>query len=94
MRLECILSMATTTIHVPDNLLREIDRAAKALEMSRNRFVLRGCIDALKRYEGDWPEGFFSRRSQVEDQPLLSEATAELEREVLSRRLNRGAVAL
>jgi hypothetical protein len=86
--------MATTTIHVPDHLLGEIDRAAKSLEMSRNRFVLRACMDALKRHEGDWPEGFFSRPGDPENQRLLAEATMELEREVLSRRRNRGAVAL
>lgn len=86
--------MPSTTIHIPETLLREIDRAAKDLGISRNRFVLHACTDALARHAGDWPEGFFDRRLSEPDRRLLERATRELERDVRSLRRNRGAVSL
>ena len=91
--IEYILFVATTTIHVPDDLLRDIDRAAGAAGTSRNRFVIAALREALAHSGGDWPEGFFSNRTSA-DQQLLDEASADLERNVLARRANRGAVAL
>jgi len=86
--------VATTTIHVPDDLLRAIDRASSSLGISRNRFVLQACREALEREAGDWPEGFFDAALEQADAQLLVEASLELDREVRSQRRNRGAVAL
>ena len=86
--------MASTTFHIPDELLKKIDRAAQSLGVSRNKFVLQACGDALAKQDGVWPQGFFDSLSGSEERSLLEEATRELEREVLARRMNRGAVAL
>jgi hypothetical protein len=86
--------MASTTFHIPDGLLRDIDRAAQSMGVSRNRFVIKACGDALARQAGEWPQGFFDSEFSNVDKKLLAEATRELENEVLARRMNRGAVAL
>jgi metal-responsive CopG/Arc/MetJ family transcriptional regulator len=85
--------VASTTFHIADMLLREIDRAARRMGLSRNRFVIKACEEALARQAGEWPEGFFNPLDDHEERKLLAEATRDLEREVLARRMNRGAVA-
>ena len=86
--------MASTTFHIPDGLLHDIDRAARSMGVSRNRFVLQACGEALARQAGEWPAGFFDTSNSKEDEELLAEATRELEEGVLAQRMNRGAVAL
>jgi hypothetical protein len=86
--------MPSTTFHFPDDFLKEIDKAARALRMSRNRFVLQACSEALARQAGEWPDGFFDLPHSKADETLLVESTRELEQGVLARRMNRGAVAL
>jgi predicted transcriptional regulator len=86
--------MASTTFHIPDTLLREIDRAAQRMGLSRNRFVIQACGEALARQAGEWPAGFFDAQEDEEELELLVEATRDLERDVFARRMNRGAVAL
>jgi hypothetical protein len=86
--------VATTTVHIPDQLLARIDREARAQGLSRNRFVIAACVDALGRHAGQWPEGFFDTGLSPEDEHLLRAATAEIERAITSQRRNRGAVAL
>jgi hypothetical protein len=86
--------MASTTFHIPDHLLREIDRAARSRGVSRNKFVLQACGEALAREAGAWPQDFFEPSLDPDDENVLAQATRELEREVRARRTNRGAVAL
>jgi hypothetical protein len=62
--------------------------------VSRNRFVLQACGEALARQAGEWPAGFFDTSNSKEDEKLLAEATRELEKGVLAQRMNRGALAL
>jgi len=93
-RIEYILFMPSTTVHIPEDVLSKIDLAARDLGVSRNRFVLQACKEALARQAGEWPKRFFESVHSREDQGLLAEASRELEREVLMRRTNRGAVAL
>ena len=86
--------MATTTIHVPGSLLATIDRAAASRGVSRNRFVLDACREALARNGGEWPAGMFDAPLKPDDQALLTQATKELEGIVAAGRRNRGAVLL
>lgn len=46
-----------TSVHLPQELLRAVDRKAKALRISRNQFVVR----ALQREveSSEWSAGFF-----------------------------------
>jgi predicted nucleic acid-binding protein len=46
-----------TTIHIPDALLAEVDKRAKALWLSRNRFILTALEKALAAERG-WSPGF------------------------------------
>jgi hypothetical protein len=84
----------STTFHVPDELLRDIDQAARGSGQSRNKFVLQACRDALARKAGEWPRDFFAPLTDPGDERLLAEAGKELEAAVLAHRRNRGAVAL
>jgi hypothetical protein len=93
-RIEYILFVPSTTFHVPDDLLVDIDRAARARGQSRNRFVLQACREALARKAGEWPRDFFAPLADPEDERLLADAGKELEAVVLAHRRNRGAVAL
>ena len=93
-RIEYILFVPSTTFHVPDDLLVEIDRAARTRGQSRNKFVLQACREALARKGGDWPKDFFAPLAAPEAERPLAEAGMELETAVLAHRRNRGAVAL
>jgi hypothetical protein len=84
----------TTTFHLPDSLLADIDRAARRAGMSRNKFVVRACREALSRDAGEWPEGFFDSHLSQEERQLLAEATLEMEGVIAGARRNRGAVAI
>jgi metal-responsive CopG/Arc/MetJ family transcriptional regulator len=45
-----------TTIHVPDELLERVDARAKALGLSRNRFIVEALEKSLGVQEGWSPE--------------------------------------
>ena len=52
--------MPSTTVHFPPQLLERIDAVAQRQGVSRNRFVIRACQDAVARDAGEWPENFFA----------------------------------
>ena len=60
-----------TSVHIPPNLLKQADKRAKALGISRNKLIIRALERELSPQSG-WPEGFFEHF-----QPLDSE-TAKL----------------
>ncbi len=86
--------MPSTTIHIPDDILTEIDRTAKRKKISRNRFVLEACKEALQRDAGEWPEGFFRQSLSHEEKDLLLEAVSEMEIAISQNRRNRGTPLL
>jgi hypothetical protein len=45
-----------TTVHIPDPLLKSVDRRAKALGISRNRLVVRALEQAVSVRSGWAPE--------------------------------------
>lgn len=80
-----------TSVHIPKLLLDAVDRKAKALNISRNRLVLR----ALEREVGagtDWSPGFFDRL--VERDEETADAVDELLREVRASRRSKRAPSL
>lgn len=83
-----------TTIHIPEDILRDLDSAAERRGVSRNRYIVEACREALAREAGEWPEGMFDPPWSEEDRWLVQEAAEELDREVRARRTNRGAIAL
>jgi len=79
-----------TTVHIPEDLLTKIDATSEDLGISRNRFVIQACADALERQAGSWPRGFFDKLLSEPDQAILKEATEEMEIGIRLARRNRG----
>jgi hypothetical protein len=49
-----------TTVHIPKLLLDAVDRRARALKVSRNRFIVRTLEQEIAERK-DWSPGFFDR---------------------------------
>ena len=54
-----------TTVHIPDPLLKSVDRRAKALGISRNRLIVRALEQAVIMQEG-WSPEFLQRLRQID----------------------------
>ena len=54
-----------TTVHIPDPLLKSVDRRAKALGISRNRLVVRALEQAVSVRTG-WAPEFLERLRNVD----------------------------
>ncbi|HEX4566065.1 MAG TPA: ribbon-helix-helix protein, CopG family [Vicinamibacterales bacterium] len=54
-----------TTVHIPDPLLKSVDRRAKALGISRNRLVVRALEQAVSGRES-WSPEFLQRLRNVD----------------------------
>ncbi|MBN2122998.1 MAG: ribbon-helix-helix protein, CopG family [Deltaproteobacteria bacterium] len=81
--------MPSTTVHIPDRLLSRIDQAVKEQNISRNRFILQACEDALTNMGGRWPNGFFDVLEDEGDVMLLREALSDMERIIFDKRKSR-----
>jgi predicted transcriptional regulator len=55
----------STTVHIPDVLLKAVDRRAKALKVSRNRLIVRALERELNEPSG-WSPEFFDRLRNVD----------------------------
>jgi hypothetical protein len=56
-----------TTVHIPDPLLKAVDRRAKALGISRNRLVVRALEQAVRERSG-WTPEFLERLRRVDSE--------------------------
>ena len=54
-----------TTVHIPDPLLKSVDRRAKALGISRNRLVVRALEQAVS-VRSAWAPEFLQRLRDVD----------------------------
>ena len=81
--------MPSTTVHIPDDLLSKIDQAVKEKDISRNRFIIKACEQALGDMAGEWPEGFFDTNLGEKDFTTLREGVQEMEQAILTKRKNR-----
>jgi len=65
----------STSVHIPPPLLKAVDRHARALKISRNRFVVQALENAVN---GDraWPPGFFDQFRRAD--PELKAAVDEM----------------
>ncbi len=64
-----------TTVHIPDPLLKSVDRRAKALGISRNRLVVSALEQAVLVGSG-WAPEFLERLRRVDRETIA--ATDEL----------------
>jgi metal-responsive CopG/Arc/MetJ family transcriptional regulator len=54
-----------TTVHIPEPLLKSVDRRAKALGISRNRLVVRALQEAVSE-RANWSPEFLQRLRTVD----------------------------
>lgn len=64
-----------TSIHLPPELLKAVDRKAKALRISRNQLVVRA-LEREVQQASDWSPGFFERLLEGDDD--LAETVDEM----------------
>jgi len=81
--------MPSTTVHIPDKLLAELDNAVKHKGISRNRFIMEACKIALENDAGQWPGDFFETDLGEEDLNLLREGADEMITAIGRMRRNR-----
>ena len=86
--------MPSTTVHIPDKLLSKIDQFTKEKEISRNRFIIQACEQALNSISGEWPEGFFHTPLNKKDLKMLRDGVQEMEDAILLMRRSRKAANL
>lgn len=60
-----------TTVHIPPPVLAAVDRRARALRISRNRFIVRAVEKALAR-EAEWSPGFFDSLGELDPAESLA----------------------
>jgi hypothetical protein len=51
--------MPSTSVHLPADLLEQLDRAARRRRVSRNRLIVEACRSLVGQGQPDWPEDFF-----------------------------------
>ena len=56
-----------TTVHIPPDLLKSVDRRAKALGVSRNRLIVRALEQAVRERSG-WAPEFLERLRDADEQ--------------------------
>jgi len=81
--------MPSTTVHLPDKLLNKIDRTVNEIGISRNKFIIQACEEALQNSAGRWPEDFFEPDLSASNLRLLKEGVAEMEEAIVRMRKNR-----
>ncbi len=86
--------MPSTTVHFPDNMLKKIDEMLKREKISRNKFIIQACEEALKNSAGTWPDDFFKCTLGKNDLKLLRDGAREMETAIISHRKNRASVEL
>ena len=86
--------MPSTTVHFPPQLRERIDAVARRQGVSRNRFVMRACQDAVAKDAGEWPARFFCLDLDPTELAVLRDAGAEWELSIRSARRSRGAPLL
>ncbi len=80
-----------TTVHIPDPLLKSVDRRAKALGISRNRLVVRALEQAVS-VRSDWAPEFLQQLRHGD--PETSTAVDELLSAVTQARRSKAPRAL
>jgi len=71
-----------------------MDQIVKKKGVSRNRFIVQACEQALDNDAGQWPEDFFEPDLSKEQLELLREGVAEMEEAIINIRRNRMNVDL
>jgi len=76
----------TTSIHIAKDLLAAVDRRARKLRLSRNRFIVKVLEEELSR-NTEWSPGFFE---ELEAGAADQAAVSEMMKAILSSRTRKG----
>ncbi len=76
-----------TSVHLPPQLLKALDRKAKALRISRNQLVVRA-IERELHETSDWSPGFFDRLLEGDDD--LAETVDDMLKSIKNNRRSKG----
>jgi predicted transcriptional regulator len=80
-----------TSVHIPKPLLDAVDRRAQALNISRNRLILKALERELQEDPG-WSVGFFERLATPD--AALADAATEMLAHIRASRRSKKAVRL
>lgn len=61
--------MGSTSVHMPDKLLKELDELATESGTSRNRLIVQACQVLVTSTRRSWPAGFF-RNDHLDERDL------------------------
>jgi len=86
-------AMATTSVHIPENLLEALDQVARERGMSRNRLILEACRRALSQRR-EWPPAFFDTDHLSADELAELREATDFTNVILASRRNRPAPPL
>ncbi len=78
-----------TTVHIPPDLLEKVDARARALKLTRNRYIVHALRDALSE-QTSWSPAFLDALDALE--PI--EGVDELEDAIRSKRTRKPAPRL
>jgi hypothetical protein len=71
-----------------------MNQIVKEKGISRNRFIIQACEQAVVNDAGEWPENFFKADLSGDDLRLLREGVAEMEEAIISMRKSRKGMEL
>ena len=82
-----------TTVHLAPDLLESVDRRARELGVSRNRYIIRALEQALAS-ETEWSPGFVQELEAAHSDDEGRRALEEMRAAVAARRNRKGPPAL
>jgi len=85
LRVESYSIRMSTTVHLPQDLLDSVDRRARELEMSRNRYIIRALKHSLEEEEG-WSPRFRKTLVAAAEDREGREAVEEMRAAILAGR--------
>jgi len=77
-----------TSVHLPEPLLKAVDKKARSLRISRNQLVVRALEREVREVSG-WSPGFFEQLAERD--PEMSTAVDDLVRHVRKARRSKPA---
>ncbi len=81
--------MASTSVHLPADIVEKLDHLAAQRGTSRNRIILQACQALLADQRGDWPRGFFESELSPREKAILRESAREMEAAIYGARRDR-----
>ncbi len=73
-----------TTIHIPEDLLNEVDKKSAKLHISRNKYI---CMVLKKDLVQEWPEKFLKKKCVPQKE--LTNAVDGIIKKIKSKRTNK-----